>query len=97
MGIFQAKESDVLLAASLPKSIKNISDMYGDEYFYVLPWNEFGHSNWIKTWVVFRRNGVKLRLHKSKNFHRMVFRVPCKTNSFMRSVYKTRREMNKTR
>ena len=90
MGIFKAKENDVLLAAELPKSIKFISDLYDEEYFYVLPWNEFGHSNWIKTWVVFRRNGVKLRLHISKHYKRMVFRVPRKTNEFMRSVYKTR-------
>ena len=97
MGIFQAKESDVSLAASLPKSIKCIINGHGEEFFYVLPWNEFGHSNWVETWLVFRRNGVRLHLHKSRYYKRMVFRVPCETNEFMRSVYNTRREMNKAR
>ena len=94
MGIFQAKESDVSLAASLPKSIKCIINGHGEEFFYVLPWNEFGHSNWVETWLVFRRNGVRLHLHKSRYYKRMVFRASTR-NKFMREVYKTRQTLDK--
>ena len=94
MSLLNSEKYDLLKVAELPKSIKCIINHHGEEFFYVLPWNEFGHSNWIETWLAFRSNGVKLRLHKSRYYKRMVFRTSTR-NKFMREVYKTRQTLDK--
>ena len=94
MSLLNPEKYDLLKLASLPQSIKSIINNHGEEFFYVLPWNEFGHSNWIETWFAFRRNGVKLHLHKSRYYKRMVFRTSTR-NKFMREVYKTRQASGK--
>ncbi|MCR4918172.1 MAG: hypothetical protein K5912_04515 [Alphaproteobacteria bacterium] len=92
------QEVEVLSVAALLRDIKCVINPYGDEYFYVMPWNEFGHSNWIETWVAFRRNGARMRLHKSRHYKRMVLRMKTDSdNGFVRNVYYAHKHLKKSR
>ena len=91
---FVPKDTDVENGATVPYAIKAVIDPYESAYFYIIP-RKNDKLSLIGLWFLFRRNGIRVKLHRSRHYHSMVLRVKNKQQCFMCEVYEAARKVHK--
>lgn len=91
---FVPKDADIEKAATVPFAVKAVVDPYNCAYFYIIP-RKNNKLSLIGLWFLFRRNGVRVKPHRSRHYNSIVLRVKNKQQCFMCEVYEAAKKLHK--